>query len=117
MNDIFDLAEEYANDFINSEDFKRLLELKEKIRKTLSGKIIAFKTKEAKYLEAKGYGGYHPNLKEYQLAFVEAKKSLYEEPLMVEYKRLESGLQKKLDMDMNDLKRVVSNKFKLSKII
>ena len=32
MNRIYDLAEEYANKVIESDDFKRFLELKESIR-------------------------------------------------------------------------------------
>ena len=116
MEKIYDLAESYAEDFVNSLDFKKLLELKQEIKKTLSGKIIAFKTKEAKYLEAKEYGEYHPNLKEYQIAFSEAKKNLYEQPLMKEYKKLELELQSKLDRDMNEIKILISNKFKVKSI-
>ena len=116
MENVFDLAEEYADDFIESEDFKRLIELKEIIKKQLSGKIISFKTKEAKYIEAKKYGKYHPDLERYQSDFVEAKKSLYNEPLIIEYKKTERKLQEMLDSDMNSLKKVVSNKFPLKEI-
>ena len=115
MDKIYDMAEEYANSIIESPYFKRYLELKEEIRKTLSGKIIAFKTKEAKYVEAKSYGNYHPDLKKYQEEFQIAKANLYSHPLMVEYKELERKIQSKLDSDLNDLKSTVSNKFKLDK--
>ena len=116
MDKIYDLAEEYANSIIESDDFKRYLELKEEIRKTLGMKIVAFKTKEAKYVEAKSYGNYHPDLKKYQEEFHIAKTNLYSHPLMVEYKELEHKIQAKLDEDLNDLKSTISNKFKLEKI-
>ena len=116
MDKIYDLAEEYANSIIESEEFKRFIETKELIRKTLSGKIVAFKTKEAKYIEAKSYGNYHPDLKRYQEEFQKAKANLYNEPLMLEYKELEHKLQSKIDSDLNDLKGTISNKFKLEKI-
>ena len=116
MDRIYDMAEEYADSVIESEDFKRYIELKEEIRKTLGMKIIAFKTKEAKYVEAKSYGNYHPDLKRYQEEFQIAKTNLYSHPLMVEYKELERKIQSKLDEDLNDLKSTISNKFKLEKI-
>lgn len=114
MKDIYDLADDYANDVINSPDFQRLLQVKKEIKKTLSGKIMAFKTAEAKYLEAKEYGKYHPNLEEYKNKFVETKTKLFNESLVKEYKELESKIQDKLNQDINDLKKSVSNKFKLN---
>ena len=114
MKDIYDLADDYANDVINSPDFQRLLEVKEEIKKTLSGKIMAFKTAEARYLEAKEYGKYHPNLEEYKNKFIETKTKLFNESLVKEYKELESKIQNKLNHDINDLKKSVSNKFKLN---
>lgn len=112
MNDIYDLANAYADEMIQSKEFQRLLELKKQIKQSLGKRIIAFKTAEAKYLEAKQYGSYHPNLAEYQEKFVVAKKNLYSEPLVKEYKELELFLQEKLNQDINSLKQSVSNKFK-----
>lgn len=113
--ELLELAEQYADTLINSEEFQGLLQLKEQIKKTLSGKIMAFKTAEAKYLEAKEYGKYHPDLEKYQREFVEKKKNLYQEPLIQEYKALERSIQVKLDRDMDDLKQSISNKFNVSK--
>lgn len=114
MEEILDLSDQYANSIIEGPDFQRLLFLKEEIKKTLSNKIIAFKTAEAKYIEAKGYGKYHPNLPEYQKKFVEAKKNLYLEPLVKEYKELEMKIQDQLNQDINELKESVSKSFKLN---
>lgn len=114
MEQLYNDAIEYAQAIIESSDFKRMLELRECIKKTLAGKIMAFKTAEAKFLEAREYGLYHPDLKKYQKQYIEKKKSLYENPLIMEYKKLERSIQKKLDDDMDDLKKSISNKFHLS---
>ncbi|MBD5391121.1 hypothetical protein HDR67_03865 [bacterium] len=114
MEDIYARTEEYAQAIIETKEFQRLLEVKELIKKTLGHKIIAFKTAEAKYVEAKNYGKYHPDLKKYQDDFVAAKTSLYSEDLVKEYKQLETKIQNQLNQDMNELKKCVSNKFKLN---
>lgn len=114
MKDIYDLAEDYAQELMNSKDFQRLLEVKKQIKKTLSQKIIAFKTAESKYIEAKSYGNFHPDLKKYQEDFISAKTSLYSENLVKEYKLLEAKIQNQLNQDINVLKQSVSNKFKLT---
>lgn len=117
MEELYELASKYADSIIEGNEFKRLKELQLEIKKTLSSRIMAFKTAEAKYLEAKDYGKFHPNLKEYQEVFIQKKKSLYNEPLIIEYKKLERQIQSKLDCDLDDLKKGISNKFQLSKSI
>ncbi len=114
METIYDLAEQYADRLIESADFKKLVELKTYIKTNLRNTIVAFKTAEAKYLEVKEYGKYHPDLKKYQTEFINLKTKLYKNPYVMEYKELERKLQSKLDSDLNDLKKSVSNKFKLS---
>lgn len=115
MEQLYDDAIAYANTIINSSEFKRMKELRGCIKTTLSGKIMAFKTAEAKFFEAKEYGTFHPDLKKYQQLYVEKKKNLYEDPMIIEYKKLERTIQKKLDDDLNDLKKSISNKFHLTK--
>lgn len=112
--DIYTLAEQYAEQLIDSPDFKRLLELKELIKKELTNKIVAFKTAEANYLEAKSYGNYHPDLLKYQKKFTIAKTNLYSEAYVKEYILLERKIQRILNEDFNNLKRCVSNKFRLN---
>lgn len=113
---VYDLAASYAEALIQSEPYQRYLFLKEEIKRTLSAKIIGFKTLEAKYLEAKSYGKYHPDLERYQKDFTAAKKALFEEPLLKEYKALEQSIQRQLNTDMDEIKVLVSNKFNLSSI-
>ncbi len=114
MDNIYEASDAYANQIIESEDFQRLLFLKNEIQKNCSQKIIAFKTAEAKYSEAKQYGSYHPDLNKYQVMFVEAKQKLYSDPLVKEYIELEGKIQEKINRDINDLKKSISNKFKLN---
>lgn len=114
MEKIYEAADLYADDIINSVEFKRLLELKELIRKNLSGKIMAFKTAEAKYLEAKAYGKYHPNLEEYKELFIKTKTALYSHPYVKEYKELEMKIQDSINKDINELKSAISNTFRLN---
>ena len=114
---VYELANQYALDVIASDDFQRLLKLKEIINQKIPQKIIKFKNAEANYLDAKKYGDYHPDLGKYQKELVAAKSELFSEPLVKEYKELESKIQSQLDKDLNFLKKSISNKFSLSKKI
>lgn len=117
MEEIERLANEYADSFINSIEFKKLITLQKEIYEQLTPKIISFKTAEAKYLEALEYKEYYPNFNECKMNFIDKKKELYDNELVKEYKRLENQLQIKLDTDFNLLKKSISNKFALTKII
>lgn len=114
---IYDLADEYAQRLVQDTDFKLLKEISKKIEEELTKEIMNFKNWEAKYLEALEYGKYHPNLNDYQKKFMEAKKLLYSNELVIKYKALEQKIQNKIAADLNDLKQNISNKFKLESII
>lgn len=114
---LYDLAEEYAVLFTSSVQFERFLELSKEIKEKLDKEIIAFKTAEAKYLEAKEYGKFHPDLKRFTNNFINAKAKLYSNPLIIEYKELELKLQNKLNDDINSLKKSISNKLETIKNI
>lgn len=111
-----ELALEYSNIIKNTNEYEELIKLKNIIDKKYSNLIIDFKTKEALYLEAKQYENYHPNFKDIQNNFVEAKKALYEKEEVKEYFKFERIIQKMLDEDINDLKDSISNKFKINKL-
>lgn len=113
---IYDLAEEYALSFRETNDFKRFLILKVKIEEELKKEIIDFKNAESKYLEAKEYGDFHPDLTKYKNDLIVKKSILYSNNLVIEYKELEQKLQRKLDDDLNELKQSISNKFSIKKI-
>ena len=112
---VYQLAEEYACEWLTQEKVKRYLYLKEKIVLSLKKEIVAFKNAEANYHEALKYGFYHPDLKRYQAELASKKKNLYAHPLMVEYKKLEGELEAQLKNDINALKQEISNKFPLDR--
>jgi len=114
---LYELADEYADSFINSVQFERFLEVNKEIKEKLAKEIIAFKTAESIYTDALSYGKYHPDLEKYKKRLIETKTKLYSHPLMIEYKKLEFELQSKLNMDLNDLKKSISNKLEITKNI
>lgn len=114
---MFDLIDKYVDELTESKEFKRLLQLKKIIDSKYGLLIISLKTKEAKYLEAKQYGDYYPNLKDLQLEFSNAKKELYSKEEVVEYFNLEKSIQAMLDDDFNELKYEISNKLKINNTI
>ena len=113
---LYDLADLYAEKILNSDDFKRFVELNKIIKKELSKEILSFKREESIYNDASKYGKYHPDLKKYQVNLSEAKRKLYSNPLMIEYKKLELKIQSDLNNDFNELKKSISNKLEISKI-
>lgn len=112
--DINDIVDIYYNDLKNSDDYKRLLELKEYINTNYKNLIIGMKTKESIYLDAKEKG-YLDN--KIQTDFMNAKTKLYEKEEVKEYFRLEAKINEELTKDFNDLKKAISNKFETSKLI
>jgi len=111
-----DLANIYLIELENKEEFKRLLFLKKEIEKKYSNLIIAMKTKEAIYLEAKDKKDYY-DLEKAKKEFSIAKVNLYSKEEVKEYFLLENKINRMLDEDFNDIKKSISNKFKKRYII
>ena len=111
-----DLANIYLIELENKEEFKRLLFLKKEIEKKYSNLIIAMKTKEAIYLEAKDKKD-HYDLEKAKKEFSIAKVNLYSKEEVKEYFMLENKINRMLDEDFNDIKKSISNKFKKRYII
>lgn len=107
-----DLADLYVKEFSETKEFKEIKELKKVIDEKYKKEIIQMKNLEQQYTEAKKYADYYPQFSDLQKAFVLAKKELYEKPEVIRYFQLERQLQKELDEDMNDIKAIISNKFK-----
>ncbi len=113
LNNVYKLI-----DYIKStNEYKRLNELNDKINIELKDLIKDFKDVEDKYNEALRYGKYHPNLKDYQIALSQAKEKLFTNPMVIEFKELESSFNNTLNEIFNDVKISVSNKFELTKIM
>lgn len=110
-----ELVDEYLNELYESLEFKRLLELKNLIDDKYKLEILNFKTAEDKYNEALKYPSYYPNIEELRNSFSKAKANLYSKDEVKEYLKLESFINKKLELDINNIKESISNKFILTK--
>ena len=111
INDLVDL---YYNELKGSNDYKRLLELKEYINTNYKNLIVSMKTKESIYLDAKEKAYLTDSITN---DFSMAKTKLYEKPEVKEYFMLEGKINEELAKDFNDLKQSISNKFKENKMI
>ena len=105
-----DLVKEYIDEIINSDDFKRLLKLKDMIHKEYAPLIISFKMKEAEYIEAKERPEIF-DLNQKQKEFSMAKANLYSKEYVKEYFMLEEKINKNINDDLDELKNLISNKF------
>ena len=101
------IVDDYVNDIITKEEFKRLLELKKLIDIKYRNEIISFKTLESKYLDASKYGAYYPNLEDLRREFSAKKKELYSKVEVKEYLELERFINESINNDINELKEVV----------
>ena len=109
--DINDLIDDYVNEIKNSEEFRKLIRLKEIIDSKYKDLIIKFKTCESLYLEAKERNYLDDSIIN---NFVEAKKNLYSKDEVKNYFILENKLDEKLNNDFNEIKENISNKFSLN---
>lgn len=106
------LIDNYIDLISDTNEFKRLLELKKIIDTKYPKEIIAFKTAESKYNEALDYGKYYPGIDNLRRSLSEKKTILYNKEEVKEYLELERKLDKMLNDDLNELKKSISNKFK-----
>ena len=113
-----DIVEEmYLSKITETLEFKRLMELKDIINNNYKKEIIAFKTKEALYLEACEHKEYYANFLDIKKDFISAKANLYSKEEVMEYFRVEHLIQEMINEDINELKEAISNKFTLDKLI
>ncbi len=112
---MYELIDNYFNNLIELPEFKRLLELKDIIRKKYSLLIVGFKTNEANYEEAKRYKNYMEDFDLLREKLVESKRKLYEKEEVKEYFELEKKIQGIINDDLNELKDSISERFKNNK--
>ena len=96
----FELCEKsdaLALELMSTNEFKELLELKEKINNSIPDLLQNFQKAKEKYEEVSKYSSYHPDLKKTRLELVAAKEALYTNELVVRYKELERIIQQKLN--------------------
>ena len=102
-----ELARNLAKELMDEELFRELMDCKKSIDQNCQEEIRIFKQTEAKYLEAKEYGIYHPDFKKYKDAFLIAKDNLFSQPLVKKYKELERLFQAKLVEVSDTIKRSI----------
>lgn len=110
LNKTYDLIDEIKR----HKSYVRLLELKKLIEENQSilALIEAFNKEKSKYEEAKQYGKYHPDLQQIQLKLKEAKENLYNNDIIIEYKKCEKDIQMILNNISKELAQTVSSKIK-----
>ena len=101
------IVDDYVNEITNSDDFKKLIELKRMIDSKYKSEIISFKTAESKYLEASQYGKYYPNLEELRRDFSNKKMELYSKEEVKTYLELERKINESINFDINGLKDMI----------
>lgn len=111
FNELVDL---YINEIESSDDFKRLVELKNIINNDYKKEIISFKTLESKYLDASKNKDYYPNFSQIKTDFINAKAKLYSHEEVKEYFDLERKINDYINKDIDEIKSSISNKFKSS---
>jgi cell fate (sporulation/competence/biofilm development) regulator YlbF (YheA/YmcA/DUF963 family) len=111
------MVDKYIEIIINTDEFKRLKELKKLIDEKYAKEIVIFKRCEANYLEASLHKEYYSNYEEITRKLSEAKAILYNKEEVKEYLKLERAIQEMLNNDFNELKQAISNKFGTSKTI
>ena len=94
------------------EVYKELLKLNKIINEdqTILHLVEAFNKQKNKYEEAKKYGKYHPDLKQIQLNLQVAKENLYNNDIIVSYKKCEKEIQSLLNNISKELATTISSK-------
>ena len=98
----------FANEVMESAEFRELLEVKEAISKTIPNLVESFKKAKEKYEEVQKYGTYHPDYRNVKLELVKAKEALYTNSLVIRYKELEKKIQEKLNVAANEIVKAIS---------
>lgn len=98
----------FAQEIMETSEFKELLELKDKINNDASHLVEEFNRCKLKYEEVSKYSMYHPDYKKTQLSLVKAKEALYTNPLVKRYKELEKIIQEKLNDVAHEIAKTIS---------
>ena len=105
--DKFDMSIEYFNELKSSNEYKRLIELKNIIDNKYTKLIIAFKTLESKYNDILKYND-EKSINETKKRLIEAKANLYSKEEIKEYFNIKNELDKKLKKDFEEIKESIS---------
>lgn len=107
---VYDVIDEMKQ----SSSYKRLLVLRQQIEESdaIQEKVNAFQQWNDAYNDVKKYGKYHPDLQQTRSRFRHAKQTLYEDPIVAEYKQLEQAIQQQLDSISMQIAHAISLKIK-----
>ena len=111
----FELCEKsvgFANEIMESTEFKELLSIKEEISIKIPQLLEDFKKAKEKYEEVSIYSTYHPDYRKVKLELVRAKEALYTNELVIRYKELEKKIQEKLNVASKEIAKAISNNIK-----
>ncbi len=108
-----ELIDKYFDELIKIDEFQELLKLKDIIMDKYKNLIIGFRTKESIYLDMKRFEGTE-EFNKVKKDFMLAKKSLYEKEEIKRYFYLENKIQEIIDNDINEIKSVISDDFKIN---
>ena len=112
-----DLIDEYINEIKNSDDFKKLLELKKLIDDKYQSLIMSFNVIKDNYFKALENKKYYKDFNLIEKEYQDVKTSLYSKEEVKEYIKLENIINNQLIRDINKIKESISTKFGKSKII
>ena len=105
-------SERFANEIMETLEFKELLLLKDRISKEIPELLEEFDIAKSKYDEVMEYGTFHPDYRSSKLRLVKAKENLYTNELVKRYKELERSIQEKLDSASKEILKAISNNIK-----
>ena len=108
-----ELIDNYFDKLLEIDEFQELLELKGIIMDKYKSLIIAFRTKESIYLDMKRFEK-SPEFKKVKDDFILAKKNLYSKEEVKRYFYLENKIQEIIDLDINEIKKVISDDFTIN---
>ena len=112
-----ELIDEYINEIKNSDDFKKLIELKKLIDSKYQSLIMSFNVKRDNYFEAEKNKNYYKDFDLIKKEYIDIKTQLFSKEEVKEYINLENKINNRLDEDFNKVKESISSKFGKSKRI
>lgn len=118
MNEtLLHLTDQTIKEFKSSSSYLAVKEAQLKLQdEDVSHLSEIFKNIQEKYLEAKKYGRYNPDLADVQKAYQTAKIALYTHPLMKAYQTAYQKFQAELDAFTQQCANTISGQIKLGHI-
>ncbi len=107
-------AYELIDEIKQSKPYQAFIEVNNQIAQDSNIKLLidVFQTAQEHYYSVKQYGTHHPDYARYSKQLIDAKETLYNNPLVKEYKQLEKALQQTLDTIAAELSHAVSKYIK-----